>query len=54
VDLSFAESGISEDLAISVKTVETYRARLMQKLGIDNMPALMKFSIRAGITLAQP
>jgi DNA-binding NarL/FixJ family response regulator len=30
--------------------VETYRSRIMVKLGIDNLPDLVKFAIRAGIT----
>jgi DNA-binding CsgD family transcriptional regulator len=37
-------------LGISPKTVETYRGRLMLKLGIDNLPGLVKFAIRAGLT----
>jgi DNA-binding NarL/FixJ family response regulator len=36
-------------LEISAKTVETYRSRIMLKLGIDNLPGLVKFAIRAGI-----
>jgi len=40
---------IAELLGISAKTVETYRSRLMLKLGIDNLPGLVKFAIRAGI-----
>ena len=40
---------IAEQLGISAKTVETYRSRLMLKLGIDNLPGLVKFAIRAGI-----
>ena len=39
---------IAETLRISVKTVETYRSRIMLKLGIDNLPGLVKFAIRAG------
>jgi DNA-binding NarL/FixJ family response regulator len=30
--------------------VETYRRRLMQKLGIDDLPSLVKLAIRHGIT----
>jgi DNA-binding NarL/FixJ family response regulator len=33
-------------LSISPKTVDTYRSRCMQKLGIDNLPDLIKFAIR--------
>ncbi len=40
---------IADLMSISVKSVETYRSRLMVKLGIDNIPALVKFAIRAGI-----
>jgi DNA-binding NarL/FixJ family response regulator len=41
---------IAEILAISTKTVETYRGRIMLKLGIDNLAELVKFAVRAGIT----
>jgi len=37
-------------LDLSPRTVETYRTRMMHKLGIDNLPALVKFAIRHGIT----
>ena len=40
---------IADILSISGKTVETYRGRIMLKLGIDNLPGLVKFAIRAGI-----
>ena len=40
---------IADILGISAKTVETYRSRIMLKLGIDNLPGLVKFAIRAGI-----
>jgi len=32
-----------------VKTVETYRSRFMQKLGLKDMTALIKFAIQHGI-----
>ncbi len=35
---------IGNILSLSPKTVETYRSRLMQKLGVSDMPALMKFA----------
>jgi DNA-binding NarL/FixJ family response regulator len=37
-------------LGLSPRSVETYRARLMQKLGIENLPTLVKFAIRHGMT----
>lgn len=40
---------IAATLDISAKTVETYRSRIMLKLGIDNLPGLVKFAIRAGL-----
>jgi DNA-binding NarL/FixJ family response regulator len=41
---------IGRTLFISPKTVETYRSRLMQKLGISDLPGLTKFAIQHGIT----
>lgn len=35
---------------ISPKTVDTYRSRIMHKLSIRNLPSLVKFAIRHGIT----
>lgn len=37
-------------LHLSPRSVETYRLRLMQKLGIDDLPTLVKFAIRHGMT----
>jgi DNA-binding NarL/FixJ family response regulator len=37
-------------LGVSPKSVETYRSRVMTKLGIVDLPALVKFAIRNGIT----
>jgi len=37
-------------LSLSVKSVETYRGRLMQKLGIENLAGLVKFAIEHGLT----
>ena len=44
---------IAERLGISAKTVETYRSRIMVKLGIDNLPGLVKFAIRAGLIVPE-
>lgn len=40
---------IAAELFISVKTVETYRSRMMQKLGIRDFASLVKFAIRHGL-----
>ena len=37
-------------LFISPKTVETYRSRMMQKLGLGDLPGLVKFAISHGLT----
>ncbi len=41
---------IAKIIFLSPKTVETYRSRLMQKLGIKNLPDLIKFAIQKGLT----
>jgi DNA-binding NarL/FixJ family response regulator len=40
---------IASTLSLSPKTVETYRARMMDKLGIRNLAGLIKIAIRQGI-----
>jgi DNA-binding NarL/FixJ family response regulator len=37
-------------LFLSPKTVDTYRSRMMQKLGISDLASLVKFAIQHGIT----
>jgi DNA-binding NarL/FixJ family response regulator len=41
---------IASILSLSLKTVETYRSRLMQKLDISDLPSLVKFAIQHGLT----
>ena len=43
-------SEIAVTLSLSPKTVETYRARLMEKLDIHDLPTLVKFAIQSGVT----
>lgn len=43
-------SEIAKILHISAKTVDTYRSRLMQKLNLTDIPALVKFAVQLGIT----
>jgi DNA-binding NarL/FixJ family response regulator len=37
-------------LGLSPKSVDTYRSRMMLKLGIGDLPGLVKFAIRHGLT----
>jgi len=41
---------IAGQLALSPKTVETYRSRIMQKLGLHDTPSLVKFALQHGLT----
>jgi DNA-binding NarL/FixJ family response regulator len=40
---------IAGDLNVSAKTVETHRAQLMERLGIHDVPGLVRFAIRVGL-----
>ncbi len=48
-----AEGKTSQQIAhllfLSIKTIETYRSRMMQKLGIKDIPALVKFALEERI-----
>jgi len=52
-----AEGKSTKDIAItlnvSVKTVETHRKDLMERLGIHDVPGLVRFAIRVGIIKAE-
>jgi DNA-binding NarL/FixJ family response regulator len=41
---------IAHILTLSPKTVDTYRGRLMRKLDIKDIPSLVKFAIKHGLT----
>lgn len=40
---------IGEALHLSPKTVDSYRSRLMSKLGVSDVPALVRLAIRSGL-----
>jgi len=40
---------VAAAIGLSPRTVETYRGRLMRKLGIENLPTLVRYAIRHGI-----
>jgi len=41
---------IADILSLAPRTIATYRSRMMQKLGISDLPTLVKFAIRHGLT----
>jgi DNA-binding NarL/FixJ family response regulator len=41
---------IAGKLGLSPKTVDTYRSRLTEKLGVQNLPELVRFAIKHGLT----
>jgi len=41
---------VAEQMRLSPRTVETYRARLMEKLQLEDLVALVKFAIRNGMS----
>lgn len=45
-----SNSEIANLFSLSVKTVETYKSRLMEKLNIKDIPSLVKFAIQHGLT----
>lgn len=45
----FSSREIGEKLFISPKTVDTYRARIMQKLGLHHRSELVRFALRVGL-----
>jgi DNA-binding NarL/FixJ family response regulator len=40
---------IGRKLSLSPKTVETYRSRMMDKLGLHDLAGLIKFAIQQGV-----
>jgi two-component system response regulator NreC len=49
VALGYANKEIAEELFISVRTVETHKAHIMQKTGLRARSELTRFAIDAGI-----
>ncbi len=41
---------IAGAIHLSPKTVESYRSRLMKKIGVNDLPALVKFAVQHGLT----
>jgi len=49
VALGYTSAEIATQLSLSAKTVETYRARGMEKLGLRTRAALVKFALQEGL-----
>jgi len=45
----YSSSEIGKKLFISPKTVDTYRGRIMQKLGLNHRSELVRFALRVGL-----
>ena len=45
----FSSREIGKKLFISPKTVDTYRSRIMQKLGLSHRSELVRFALRVGL-----
>jgi len=49
----FSSSEIGEKLFISPKTVDTYRSRVMEKLGLNHRSELVRFALQTGLLKAK-
>ncbi|MGH8688796.1 MAG: response regulator [Burkholderiales bacterium] len=45
-----SSADIAREVHLSPKTVDTYRSRIMKKLGVRDVPALVKFALQQGLT----
>ena len=45
----FTNAQIAEELRLGVKSVETYRARVMEKLGLASRSALVRLALECGV-----
>ena len=49
IALGHTAGDIADQLFLSPKSIETYRARIMEKLGLDSRPALVKYALARGL-----
>jgi DNA-binding NarL/FixJ family response regulator len=49
----YSSSEIGKKLFLSPKTVDTYRSRIMQKLGLTHRSELVRFALKAGLLKAE-
>ena len=53
VVLGYTGAEIGEQLNLGIKTVDTYRMRGMEKLGLSNRAALVRFALKKGLISAE-
>jgi DNA-binding NarL/FixJ family response regulator len=46
----YSSADIATRVHLSPKTVETYRVRVMRKLGVKDFPALVRFALKTGLS----
>jgi DNA-binding NarL/FixJ family response regulator len=44
---------IAADLDVSIKTIESHRLQLMDRLNIHDIPGLVRYAIRNGLVSAE-
>jgi DNA-binding NarL/FixJ family response regulator len=44
---------MAQTIGVSVKTIETHRAQLMERLDIHDIAGLVRFAIRTGLVSAE-
>lgn len=49
IALGFPTKAIARDLGISIKTVETHRMQLINRLGIKHVPGLVRYALKTGV-----
>lgn len=45
----YTNQEIADQLVVSIKTVQAHRAKVMEKLGLQNITHLVRFAVRAGL-----
>ncbi len=45
----YTNAQIAEELRLGVKSIETYRSRVMEKLGLSSRAALVRFALECGV-----
>jgi len=48
----YTNAQIAEELRLGIKSIETYRARVMEKLGLSSRAALVRFALECGVLAA--